>query len=339
MSSALVPDLAHLAHVAHGPYGKTRLLLMLTAYLDESHDVGGENSAYVIAGYLAPTERWNCLWGAWDRALAEEDIPEMHYSDCVSGNGKIFGGMTEARREAIQRRFIDIINSPQYELVGFICGMEVKPYDALRQEIEEAGQRLPPRAPVSGPISDHYFLSFQSAVEMMANFEWVAKLPDAEQIAFVFDRRGDLQGRASYLYQRLCEHPLFPAGKRLGTLAFADRKRIKPLQAADMLANEAFRYLSMAVRRGTGILSTLPPPRWQFAELWKRVYGGAQGFNEESLRVMIRRQMGELGGDLDDDTLLHVIRRWRREMGWPVYPAEDDDILKMIRRHKGDLGP
>ena len=57
---------------------------MLEAYCDESHDECNER-VLCIAGYLGTAEAWNCFWGAWDRALAEEGVPEFHMADCEGG--------------------------------------------------------------------------------------------------------------------------------------------------------------------------------------------------------------------------------------------------------------
>src|SRR5690348_5009788 len=120
----LVPDLAALVHLAHGPYGRRRHLLMLEAYCDESTNHRGQ--AYGVAGLLAPADKWNCFWAAWDRALQEEGSPELHWADCEGGYGSIFGGMDKARREEIQRRFLSIITSPEYQLLGFATGLDLE---------------------------------------------------------------------------------------------------------------------------------------------------------------------------------------------------------------------
>src|ERR1041385_6508700 len=101
-----VPELEHLLWVTHGPYGRLRFLLMLTAYLDESHDSHCEDFL-VVAGFLAPAEAWNRLWKQWDAALVDEGITEFHAKDCEHGHGE-FEKMPRERRTEIYRRFIEI---------------------------------------------------------------------------------------------------------------------------------------------------------------------------------------------------------------------------------------
>jgi hypothetical protein len=232
---------------------------MLGAYLDESHDSKKER-IYVVAGYIAPAANWNCFWGAWDRALVEEGLPDFHMADCEGGYGSIYSQMPRERREELQRRFIGIITSS--DIAGMGCGIELEAYNELRPEFD-AERRLLPGAPVSGSIGDPYLLAFQGAIQEMAQYREVVSLPEEERIAFVFDRRKDLTGRVTYLYDHLCGAQNMPHVKRFGSLTFDDRKRMKPLQAADVLAYESFRYLNDRIAGR--------PERWQFTELRKRL--------------------------------------------------------------------
>lgn len=275
-NNALVPDLASLVWLVHGPYGRERYLLMLTAYLDESHDEKQEH-VFIVAGFLAPARDWNCLWGAWDRALVEEDIPEVHWAELVGGHGKTFGEMAEDRRLEIQRRFIEIILS--HRIAGFACGLEMEPYRPFRNLLGNL-RRFLPGSKWSGKLPEPYYLPFQAVIEEMATYWQLQPLPDTERIGFVFDRNRAVQGRAEGLFESMKGWPV-PLAKRLGEIAFAERIRTKPLQAADIFAYEAYRYYGDRIAGRT--------PRWQWIALRHRLVGDYPVMGEKLLRALVEK--------------------------------------------------
>ncbi len=102
---------------------------------------------------------------------------------------------------------------------------------------------------------------FQAVVELVA--DELIDLPGDERVGFVFDRRRDLEGRAKPMYDSLRDNPDFRQRHRLGAIAFDDRIRVKPLQAADVLAYEAYRRME-DLREGR-------PKRWQWERLQRSV--------------------------------------------------------------------
>jgi hypothetical protein len=253
-----VLELEHLLWITHGPYGSVRPLLMLTAYLDESQDSKRERFL-VVAGFLAPADVWAPFWKEWDEALTDEDIPAFHAKDCEHGKSH-FEGFSPERRAEIQRRFIGIITAHP-GLLGHGTAIELPAYEELRPELRRFFQ-IVPGGPVSGDTSDPYFFAWQLTIQLIAKLPWVEDLPSEERIAFVFDQN-DFKGRAldSFAGLRHARRVLYR--HRLGTIAFDDHRIIKPLQAADILAYELFRF----AEDQTGGR----PPRWQFEELRKHI--------------------------------------------------------------------
>jgi len=251
---------------------------MLEAYCDESHDECNER-VLCIAGYLGTAEAWNCFWGAWDRALAEEGVPEFHMADCEGGQ-QDFKGKARSERDRLQRRFMDIAIKPDYGLIGFSSAIMLEPYNALLPAIRKH-RTIPKGLAVSGSVADPYFLVFQSLVEVMASYPSVVSLPAEERIMFVFDNH-HLGGRAGAVYKSILESKTLAYRDRLGDISFDDSARVKPLQAADIIAYENYRYLNECRLDG----DTLERPRrarWQFDHLWKGRMAEGRLFGKEQL--------------------------------------------------------
>jgi len=222
------------------------------AFMDESHD-----GVYCVAGFLGQVGNWNRLWARWTKMLEETDIPAFHMTDC-EGAYHDFEGWSREDRDAIQRKAIGIVNAPDVRIVGIATGVHVEPYARVRAELEKY-RRFLPGQPGSGSIGDPYFLAFQRAVEAVCGVTIVG-LPSTERIGFTFDRNDELGGRALQLYALLADSPNLPYAKRLGQIAFQDKRTMVPLQAADLLVYEAYRYL-LEVRLGG------KPERWQWKML------------------------------------------------------------------------
>jgi hypothetical protein len=273
----MAPELATLAWAAGGPDAKVRPMLMLAAFLDESHDKKRER-AYAIAGLLSPVHSWDLFWLAWNRVLEEHGITEFHAADCENGQGPIFGRLSSEKRTTIQRDLIELIADPKFQLVGFAVAIDLAAYNVLRPEMEKF-RFTTRRSPISGSLCDPYFTAFQHGVEMIADYPTVKRLPPEEVITFIFDQNHEYQGRAEPLYHQLRITPHLSYSARLGGCGFLDRRKVKPLQAADLLAYESFRHMSDAILGGR-------PQRWQASRLAERL-GSFVEYRREHLLNLI----------------------------------------------------
>jgi hypothetical protein len=272
-----VPEMAALLHVVHGPYGGMRLMLMMEAYVDESADET-KQKVYAMAALIAPAGVWNCLWGEWDRALAANNLPEFHMKDCVATNPEtgcgygVFADRDEAERERLQREFIGIMTGFGPEnLGGMASGVLLEPYNRRMAQFKRL-RTVPPKTPLSGSLSDPYYLVFQHLVELATGSQFFRET--GETLGFVFDRH-HLQGSAGYMYEGMRGSKNVQNRDRMGTCAFADRVRVKPLQAADVLAYETYRYVQDTILEGKR-------QRWQYTELERMVSQGHY-FDEKAI--------------------------------------------------------
>ncbi len=249
--------------------------MILQSYCDESHDEKSER-VYVVAGYFADESVWADFTRHWAKALEESGLISFHQSECVGGQGE-FENISFEEREELQQKFIKIIvDTP---LIGAVGGILLEPYNKILPRIK-ASRTIAPGRSVSGSLEDPYFLAFQFAVELVAKNAENHGIPSDETIAFIFDRT-HLKGRVAPLYDSLLDSKTLDFIGRLGTLAFEDKTKFLPLQAADILAYENFRHINDCVLRGE-------PERWQWIEAMKRVPNWHL-FNEQSLEKLVQQ--------------------------------------------------
>jgi len=234
----------------------------MRAFNDESLN----DRIFCISGYLAPASVWGEFEIKWKRALKEERLPYFHMADCEAREEE-FKGISKLERARLQRKFIEIITSTQATAIA--VGVHLKFYDALADRIKKRGIKY----------SKAYFTAFVHQVDHLASR--IAHLPPEEQIGFVFDRQNEYQGRAKELYDSLLGHPELPFHSRLGPLGFADKTKVVPLQAADILAYESFRYL-----RDVTWNYRNKSPRWQWAALSARNYIDLRGLDDKSIEEL-----------------------------------------------------
>ncbi len=219
---------------------------MLYAYMDDSGTHEGSHSC-VIAGYFGGVNRWKEFERRWKDVLDRNAVDEFHarefwkHTAGGEGTGKYRGWSRKKRREFME------------ELLGVIGCTEIYPFASgvlrsewMRLTVRErkilCGGKPPNLASVSAnPI----FLPFQQCVARSAIY-----CKPGIRIHFVFDDDKKTSAWAPSCYQQLKAlvteegHPEIE--NILGDLTFADSKIAMPLQAADLLAYEAYKYAQKA---------------------------------------------------------------------------------------------
>jgi hypothetical protein len=239
---------------------KVRVLgvFSFSAYCDESYDP----RVFCIAGVVAPAAWWTPFEAAWTAVLRNNGLSEFKASDCEHHRAE-FEGWEPERRARLQEQLIETIRASRVRGMwasldsAAFGAMSVHPFDAVA-------------------FDDPYFLLFGFQVTNMVKL--AEKVTEAsadrglsahEDMAFVFDEQQEWSGRALQLYQALKRGPGAPSyANHLGGIAFADSVVHPGLQAADLLAFEARRFV------GEVVLAANPSPeRWQ----WQRLYEKATG--------------------------------------------------------------
>ncbi|UVT17515.1 MAG: DUF3800 domain-containing protein [Nitrospira sp.] len=260
-----------------GTSHKLTAMLNLGAYGDESETDG---QVFCVSAYVAAQSEWEKLEVSWTIALEElrerygKPFLEFKMYDCVAGESD-YKGLTIPEREAIQRRFIAIINSIQ--CVGVASAVHLRAFATLSAEEK---RRMGPKK-----YEKPYFLAFGHVIFVAASC--LLTMDKREQLAAIFDETKEYQGRAKELWSDLKRQPetitLVPIAPRMGTITHADSKRFPGLQAADILAHEARLHFIHVV------FNAVPSTdRWQWKAINERLAINMHPIGLKDLRMIYR---------------------------------------------------
>jgi hypothetical protein len=254
-----------LSRVVHPWSSRERLIAVLEiiAYSDETETA---HRVFGVAGYWGLARDWEAFETLWNAKLKEYGLTEFHAVDCEQGHGE-FEGRTDRKR--IRDAFIEIITHSMIH--GYFHALDLRSWDPLADQISH----------LRFPMGDPYYIAFQMALEgVSADADRVA--PD-ERVAFVFDDRHD-SGKALGLFRDLkySTNPEFARiARRLGTVAFPGSKEFPGLQAADLLAYEAQKYLA-----DTAWTDSPRPKRPEWTKLMMTVPGQVVGHGMSGAAAM-----------------------------------------------------
>lgn len=203
------------------PRDTAGLVILLHAYIDDS---GTHDSSDVVSmgAFIAPFETWAACQLDWCAILDREPVEMFHMSKCEAGVDPFFWPW--ARRAALIHDLRQTII--QYKLLGTAFSVSHHDWDEL--VVGEDREYL-------GNAVD---MAFGSSIGLLVSY--ARQLYPGEPIALVVDdqkcRKEDLQ-RILANYETLKEK--YP---ELVTATFGSMLNVVPLQAADMLAWESYRY-------------------------------------------------------------------------------------------------
>jgi len=211
---------------------------MLTAYFDESGTHAG-SPVLTVAGYVATVEQWDTFDRAWAQLLKDEQLPAMHWTDLESRKAA-FEGWTKERKLAVQKRAIAIICETVER--GFATGVVLADYLALIGGLPET-------------IRENA-LAFAVVDNLKMATKWATLNCPDEPMNYVFESGGgyggELSGPMSMLSKKERWEQLRMTSPK--SLSFCAKKTRRPLQAADVLAYEAYKHVlnqkAGGVRRG-----------------------------------------------------------------------------------------
>jgi hypothetical protein len=212
---------------------------MLRAFIDDS-DVGG-GPAYVLAGWIAPAEKWASFSDRWDEILRMSPrVAYFKFSEAM-GLGGEFAGISAPSRDFKMKLFTRLIE--EYELLGVSAS-------APRSVFEEwFGRDV-------GALGNPYAVLFYGIISCILRH--YSRVAPEEKIDFVFDEqpgqmRKVLDGWDQWMAILDDDHRDMIAGPPI----FRRDTDMLPLQAADMHAGW-LRRLNLTVDTG----SEPPPPPW-----------------------------------------------------------------------------
>ncbi len=242
------------------PYNQPdRRILVLRAYLDDSgtHD---SSRAIIMGGLIAHEDEWVKFEVAWGAFLADFGLSAMHASHCEAGD-KEFEGVKREIRDAYIIRCAKIIAEMDALLV--VSAVSRSAWDEAVAQREVLSEAFP------SPID----LCFNDVFQRCTR--WGRRSAGrSEPIVITFDAREQSipawQRRAAGYQAR------FP--EKVAGVAFGNMKQVLPLQAADLIAYEAYRFHLERERLGRE-----PDPRPSFELLASEMARSAGYFTTDQL--------------------------------------------------------
>jgi hypothetical protein len=198
-----------------------------------------------VAGYWGGKNEWRRFERAWNAVLDSEGIDEFH--------AKVFWPRINGRRlgeykdwsDDRHRSFIDRLLAviQNHKIVPFGCGVDIAEWNRQPAEYRKMYSGFTRNAVVKDDALKAVYMSFQMAVT-----KCVCYCRDGVKMHFFFDRDPQVMGRVSKCYGILSSGVRDSNGmkdpilKGMGGLTFSDSKDSAPIQAADLLAYELYRY-------------------------------------------------------------------------------------------------
>lgn len=199
-------------------------LSILHVYCDESYDAS--HTVYTLGGFLAHEDEWAKLAGQWSARCSLDGISCYHATECAGQWGE-FSTLPQDKRIALNSDLITYLEKSK--LAGFGISISYEGFEEISQENGRARDFLGPSP---------YYLGMQILVIRCCHE--IRMESTGHSLAFFFDQNEQVSGRAKALYEEVRKrNPELSAHMR--SLAYADRRKVVPLQIADELAFETMK--------------------------------------------------------------------------------------------------
>jgi hypothetical protein len=200
-------------------------MAFFSAYFDES---GKDNSPLLtVAGYVATAKQWAEFAREWDEALKKEGVKIFHMKDFENGYGEFTKekGWTKERKISFQSKLIGIIKRRMN--FGVYTSVDIPAYEELITGWRRTRNGTP----------YHFCLTV-----CFTNISfWQQKYERKEPIAYVIEHGAGFNHEINKAFQATFADEIRRQMFRLGSLTFETKDRAIQLQAADMLAYEAWK--------------------------------------------------------------------------------------------------
>jgi hypothetical protein len=193
---------------------------MVEAYFDESGTDEG-SPVLCVAGYIIEKNEAVAMDSEWGSVLEQFNLPYFRMSSCAHG-ARPFGNIDKEARIEVEKAMIAIIK----RRVSYGIAVTVEP------RIFEA---IMPRSPEIG--SAYTFCAHTCLTGVVS---WAEETKYSGGIAYFFESGHRSQSEANEIMNRLFNIPIQRARHRYVSHTFADKKLMRPLQAADILAWQWF---------------------------------------------------------------------------------------------------
>lgn len=189
----------------------------MEAYFDDSSDEK-RKKFYACGGLMGSPEQWDGFDMAWSNVTCNLEQP-FRSADCEGGHGQ-FSAWSKPARDDLMRRLTNIIHATK--LHGYVSVVPVPKYKKIFSEAKE---------------HDAFLLGLRQSLINIAYIAEVLK----EDVKLWFEK-GNADAAILRAYNSIADFRNWKPTQRLSAISF-DNKKLRPLQAADLIAREGFKHI------------------------------------------------------------------------------------------------
>lgn len=201
------------------------VMAFFEAFCDESGIHSG-STVVMVGGVLAERAEWHSIMEGWDRNLHECGVNVFHASD-LANSAKLYRGWGEAQRIKLLSGLMDVLSS--HDLFFLAVGVETGQYRRIVAEYP------------SITFGAYDFCCNACLGEIVGHAGKTGKVP----VSVTFEAGNKFGGTHT---NRIMQHQLMYAQIRedtgLAAVTHANKAIVRPLEVADCLAYESYRYES-----------------------------------------------------------------------------------------------
>ena len=214
----------------------------LHAYLDDS-GTHADSRWCVIAGYFGSERHWNRFDRDWRKVLDTEGLEEFHanrfWSSVGGSNIPEYKGWDRERANKFIGALLNVIQSAQ-RIFPVSCAVLMEEWHKLSRDerayLTGGAHDQEGKIVTSGAPNKPYFLPFLTAITTALEY-----CDSGLVMHFSFDHSRHFSGYAERYFKEIQTWNLAKY-ERMGEISFVDSKKVTPIQAADLLAFETYRY-------------------------------------------------------------------------------------------------
>ena|ERR1022692_585592 len=216
------------------PEDPARWHAMLLSYFDDSSD-GKHRYYFAVGGLVGPESQWSDFHAPW--ALATKNLKEPFRStECECQEGQ-FKGWDKSDCDALMDRLVSIVLDQRIH--GYASVVPIATYKSVFPNCDEY---------------DPYYLAIRHSIINMGELgHKEQRLRGTGGMKCWFEDSTATRGKTRLIYEALRDLESWKASVSLAPNAQFEPKTLRPLQAADLIAREAYKHFINLGRRKTRI--------------------------------------------------------------------------------------
>lgn len=197
------------------PYGGW-IVTLAEVYVDESGTHDG-SPVLAVGGHIYFKNAASSFDQKWAEYLASKGLPYFRMTDCAHRTGP-FKGWSDDACDVVERELISMIRTRSE--MGFVTTLN-------EAEFMQCG-------PKAREVGGAYSFSLRMCLSHVR--AWIEKTKFKGQVAYFFEAGHKHQTQANGIMNDIFADPQLRDHFHYAAHAFADKKQVRPLQAADLLA-------------------------------------------------------------------------------------------------------